>query len=282
MRVFIAGAGLMGSGIALDVGRKHDVIIYDISDKALRNAEKMASEHRLEVSVTKNIGEAAKCDIAIEAVFESLNLKVEVLSKLEKITKAYLCSNTSVISVDDIADRLESRERFCGLHWMNPPHVMPLVEIILSKYTEKNTVEFLEDFLRDLGKEPIICKGQSLVNRFNAAVLAEAAKMIEEGVKAEDVDKVWKCHLGILYTLFGPMGNIDHIGLDVVYYASLYLYERFGDEKFRPPQWLIEKVEKGELGVKSGKGVYEYPESERAFNERVVRVKNLLSFLGLR
>jgi 3-hydroxyacyl-CoA dehydrogenase len=120
---------------------------------------------------------------------------------------------------------------------------------------------------------------QSIVNRFNAAVLSEASKMIEEGVRVEDIDKVWRFHLGILYTLFGPMGNVDYIGLDVVYYASLYLYQRFRDEKFKPSHWLLEKVDKGELGVKTGKGIYEYQDIERAYVERVERIEKMLKFL---
>jgi len=226
--------------------------------------------------------EVKTCDLVIEAVVESLEVKAEVLKKFEKLTKAPLCSNTSVICVNDIAERLDERERFLGVHWMNPPYVMPLVEVVLSKYTDQKVARFVDDLLKDLGKEVVFCRNQSIVNRFNAAVLSEASKMIEEGVRVEDIDRVWKSHLGILYTLFGPMGNVDYIGLDVVYYASLYLYQRFRDEKFKPSQWLLEKVDKGELGVKTGRGIYEYKDIERAYVERVERVEKMLKFLGLK
>jgi len=288
MRVFIVGAGLMGQGIAIDVARKNDVVLYDVNKQALKNAEKMVGEmtDRAEIegniSFTHDIEDVKSCDLVIEAVFENLDVKADVLRRIEGLTDAPMCSNTSVICVDDIAERLEYRERFLGVHWMNPPHVMPLVEIVLSKYTNEKIAKFVKSFLKELGKEVVFCRNQSLVNRFNAAVLTEASRMVSEGVGFEDIDKVWKCHLGILYTLFGPLGNIDYIGLDVVYYASLYLYQRFGDEKFRPSDWLAEKVNNGELGVKTGKGIYKYPDFETAYLERVEKVEKLLRFLGLK
>ncbi len=288
MRVFVAGAGLMGQGIAVDLAKKYDVLVYDISEQAISKArqmvERLKEKYELEGSVdfTTNIRDAKDCDLAVEAVFENLDVKVEVLQKLEEITQSPLCSNTSVICVDDIAEKLKARERFMGVHWMNPPYTMPLVEIILSKYTGENAAVFVSKLLKDIGKETAICRNQSLVNRFNAAVLAEASKMLAEGVSYRDIDRVWKVHLGLLYTLFGPLGNLDYIGLDVVYSASLYLHQRFRDEKFKPPAWLREKVEKGELGIKTGVGIYSYTDFERAYLDRVERIERLLKFLELK
>ncbi len=291
MRVFIAGAGLMGQGIAVDLAKRYDVILYDVSEQAIERARdmvgKLAEGYELEgkVDFTMEIGDAKSCDLIIESVFENLDVKVEVLSKLERITSPKsppLCSNTSVICVDDIAERLDSRERFMGVHWMNPPHVMPLVEIILSQYTKEENADFVEDILKEIGKETVMCRNQSLVNRFNAAVLAEASKMIEEGVDHRHIDRVWKAHLGLLYTLFGPLGNLDYIGLDVVYSASLYLHQRFQDEKYRPPAWLKEKIDRGELGVKTGRGIYSYTDFESAYVDRVRSIESLLKFLGLK
>jgi 3-hydroxyacyl-CoA dehydrogenase len=280
MRVFVVGAGLMGRGIAIAIASKHEVVLQDVSEKALEAAREQIPEELLSrIEFTTSLEKVKDCDIVMEAVFEDLKTKVEVLREIEMLTSAPLCSNTSVISVDDIAEKLDSPSRFLGVHWMNPPHVMPLVEIVISRFTNSETVTFVESFLKELGKEVVVCRRQSLVNRFNAAVLSEASKMIEEGIKAEDIDRVWKRHLGLLYTLFGPLGNLDYIGLDVAYYASLYLYSRFGDEKFKPPEWLEERIKRGELGVKVGKGIYEY--SFKAYEERVERLKKLLNFLGL-
>jgi len=280
MKVMVVGAGLMGRGIAMAIAERHNVILQDVSEKALEAArEQIPDELLRRMEFTTSLEKARDCDIVMEAVFEDLNTKVEVLREVEKLTKATLCSNTSVISVDDIAEKLENPSRFMGVHWMNPPHVMPLVEIVISKYTDSEEISFVESFLKELGKEVVVCRSQSLVNRFNAAVLSEASKMIEEGVEAEEIDRVWKHHLGLLYTLFGPLGNLDYIGLDVAYYASLYLYKRFGDEKFKPPEWLQEKIQKGEVGVKAGKGIYEY--GPKAYEERVEKLRRLLEFLGL-
>ncbi len=280
MRVFVAGAGMMGRGIAIAIAAKHEVVLQDVSEKALDAAREQIPENLLSrIEFTTSIEKVRGCDVVMEAVFEDLNTKVEVLKEIEKLTDAPLCSNTSVISVDDIAVKLHNPSRFLGVHWMNPPHVMPLVEIVVSGYTDSKTISFIKDFLRGLGKEVVVCRGQSLVNRFNAAVLSEASRMMEEGVKVEDIDRVWKHHLGLLYTLFGPLGNLDYIGLDVAYYASLYLYSRFGDEKFKPPVWLQEKIKRGEVGVKAGKGIYEY--GPDAYEERVERLRRLLEFLGL-
>ncbi len=290
MRVFIAGAGLMGQGIAVDLAKKYDVILYDISEQAIERAkmmvEKLAGRYELEgkVDFTVEIGNAKSCDLVVESVFENLDVKVEVLNKLEKVTlpPTPLCSNTSVICIDDIAERLESRERFMGVHWMNPPHVMPLVEVILSRYTKEEAADFVEEILKGIGKETVMCRNQSLVNRFNAAVLAEASKMIGEGVNYEHIDKVWRVHLGLLYTLFGPLGNLDYIGLDVVYSASMYLYQRFHDEKYRPPSWLKDKIDRGELGVKTGRGIYTYTDFESAYLDRIEKIEDLLRFLRLK
>lgn len=281
MRVFVVGAGVMGRGIAIAIASKHKVFLHDVSEKALESAKEQIPNQLLDrIEFTTSLRKVKDCEIVMEAVFEDLNTKAEVLREIERITTAPLCSNTSVISIDDIAEKLDDPSRFLGVHWMNPPYIMPLVEIVISKYTNGKIVSFVESFLKSLGKEVVVCRGQSLVNRFNAAVLTEASRMIEEGIGAEDVDKLWRHHLGLLYTLFGPLGNLDYIGLDVVYYASLYLFNRFKDEKFKPPGWLEEKIKRGEFGVKVRKGIYEY--GPNAYEERVERLKKLLDFLGVR
>ncbi|WP_202318546.1 3-hydroxyacyl-CoA dehydrogenase family protein [Archaeoglobus neptunius] len=288
MRAFVAGAGLMGQGIAVDLARRYDVLVYDISEQALENARKIITgiaekaEVKGKIEFTTSLEDVKGCDVVVESVFENLEVKVELLRKIEKLTESPICSNTSVIVIDDIAERLESKERFLGVHWMNPPHIMPLVEIILSSYTDNETVRFVDGMLRNMGKKVVYCRNRSLVNRFNAAVLSESSRMIEEGVSFEDIDSVWKYHLGILYTLFGPLGNLDHIGLDVVHFASQYLYERYGDEKYRPSNWLLEKVQKGELGVKTGRGIYQYRDFESAYEERIKRILALMGCLDLK
>ncbi len=292
MKVFVAGSGIMGCGIAVAVAAKHDVLLYDINEDALNRASKIVSKIAAEAEVdtskiklTSNFNEVSKADLFIESVPESVAVKVPVLQKAEKLLpeNAIICSNTSVISINDLAEHIEAKYRFSGLHWMNPPHVLPLVEIVTSNYTSKDTIAKLRTFLEGLEKKPVVCRDKSLVNRFNAAVLYEAAKMIEEGVTFKEIDDVWRYHLGILYTLFGPLGNIDYIGLDIVLAASRYLYERYEDEKFKPPEWLERCVSSGKLGVKSGSGIYRYSRSfEEEYSERIRRIRDMLKFLDVR
>ena len=296
MRVFIAGSGLMGQGIAVDFAKGGcEVVLYDISLDAIERAKKMIDETlknlgidetaEAKISYTQNIEDVRNSDIVVEAVYEDLEIKSSVLKDIEGFVAdaTPICSNTSVIHIDDLAERVKRKGRFLGLHWMNPPYIMPLVEIVTSKHTSSSVVAEIKDFLeKRLGKKVITCKNQSLVNRFNAAVLGEATRMIAEGVRVEDIDAVWKYHLAILYTLFGPLGNLDYIGLDVVFAASQYLHLKYGDEKFRPPEWLAEKVRAGEVGIKSSKGIYEYNRNpEEMYLERVEGLKRFLRFLGL-
>ncbi len=223
-------------------------------------------------------------ELIIEAVPEDLELKQKVLTTAETQCQdtTILSTTTSVIQVSDIGEPLINPERFIGMHWMNPPHVLPLVEIIPGPSTSKEivtqTISFLED---QCGKKTVVCGDAPgfIVNRLAAAVLVEAAKMIEEDVATfEDIDRAWKEHMGYILLKFGPFGNIDHIGLDVVTMAANYLAFVLEDERYRPPSWLQEKVNSGELGTKSGKGVYDY--SDKTPEElRIERIQKLLDLI---
>jgi 3-hydroxyacyl-CoA dehydrogenase len=302
-RVFITGGGLMGQGIAIEMARGGcDVTIYDVSEKALKNARKMIQttlEELEKLGIAKdisatlnridyrqNLDDLANSDLVLEAVTEELSVKASVLQELERYVgdDIPICSNTSVICINDLARYLTVKERFLGLHWMNPPYIMPLVEIVRSDFTSDSIISSIKDLLETrLSKKTIVCRNQSIVNRFNAAVLAEATRIIrDDELSFEDIDNVWKYHLGILYTLFGPMGNLDYIGLETVLAASMYLYERFKEEKFKPSEWLLEKVRRGEVGIKASKGIYEYNRSfEEMYLSRVISILELLKFLKL-
>jgi 3-hydroxyacyl-CoA dehydrogenase len=225
-------------------------------------------------------------DFIIEAVPEDVDLKQKVLGAVEASCRkdAILATTTSVIQVSDIGASLERPEQFVGAHWMNPPYVLPLVEIIPGPSTSDDVVSSVRTFLEDTcGKKTVTCGDAPgfLVNRMAAAVLVEAAKMIEEGVASfEDIDRAWKEHMGYIFLQFGPFGNIDHIGLDTITMAANYLAFVLEDERFRPPSWLQEKVNAGDLGVKSGKGVYEYNKSPE--DMRIERIRKLLELLQQR
>jgi 3-hydroxybutyryl-CoA dehydrogenase len=214
-------------------------------------------------------------------------LKQKVLGAAEEVSKkdAILATTTSVIQVSDIGANLNRPEQFVGCHWMNPPYVLPLVEIIPGPHTSDDVVKSVRIFLEDTcGKKTVTCGDAPgfLVNRMAAAVLVEAAKMIEESVASfEDIDRAWKEHMGYIFLQFGPFGNIDHIGLDVITMAANYLAFVLEDERFRPPSWLQEKVEAGDLGTKSGKGVYDY--GDRSPEDlRIERIHKLLELIQQR
>jgi 3-hydroxyacyl-CoA dehydrogenase len=306
-KTHVIGAGAMGHGIAQVFALAGcDVIISDVNEEILQKA-KSHVEANLNFLVQYKMVEAesipailnriqtatsqddvpSDVDFIIEAVPEDVDLKQKVLGAAEKASKknAILATTTSVIQVSDIGANLDRPEQFVGAHWMNPPYVLPLVEIIPGPHTSDAVVKSVRKFLEDTcGKKTVTCGDAPgfLVNRMAAAVLVEAAKMIEEGVASfEDIDRAWKEHMGYIFLQFGPFGNIDHIGLDVITMAANYLAFVLEDERFRPPSWLQEKVEAGDLGTKSGKGVYDYGDlSPEAL--RIERIRKLLELIQQR
>jgi 3-hydroxyacyl-CoA dehydrogenase len=226
-------------------------------------------------------------DFIIEAVPEDVELKQRVLGAAAASCSddAILATTTSVIQVADIAEGMSKPERFIGAHWMNPPYVLPLVEIIPGPKTDDGVIIAVRTFLEETcGKRTVTCGDAPgfLVNRMAAAVLVEAAKMVEEGIASfEDIDRAWKKHMGYIFLQFGPFGNIDHIGLDVINLAANYLAFVLEDERFRPPAWLQEKIEAGDLGTKTGKGVYDY-EGRSPEDLRIDRTKKLLEIIKSR
>ena len=239
------------------------------------------------VTVTNSEDYHSDTQFVIEAVPEDLDLKQKVLGAAEQAfdKETILATTTSVIQVSDIGASLERPEQFIGAHWMNPPYALPLVEIIPGPKTTDDVVKSIRTFLEDTcGKRTVTCGDAPgfLVNRMAAAVLVEAAKMIEEGVASfEDIDRAWKEHMGYIFLEFGPFGNIDHIGLDTINMAANYLAFVLEDERFRPPAWLQEKVNTGDLGTKTGKGIYDY--SDRSPEDlRIERIQRLLELIKAR
>lgn len=303
-RTAVIGAGLMGRGIAQVFARAGcQVSLYDVDEKALGRAldlirsdlslltrhgvigEKMIPPVLSRIITRKGLEESvAEADLVVEAVPERVDLKQEVFSRVEACCPehAILATTTSVIRVGDIASACQRPERVVGTHWMNPPFVLPLVEIVRGPATSKKVVETVRSFLEEkCGKRTVTCGDTPgfLVNRMAAAVLAEAAKLVEEGATSfEDIDRAWKEHLGFVLLLFGPFGNLDYIGLDVVYMAAKYLAWALKDERYTPPSWFEGKVSRGELGVKAGKGIYDYSgrSPEDLWQERVEKLLDIL------
>ena len=305
-RTCVFGAGAMGQGIAQVFAHSGcEVTVVDVSADALKSVRKnveanlkLLSEYNQckeseirqtldRIHTASEMQNGSQFDFVIEAVPEDLDLKQKVLASAEKqaTEDTILATTTSVIQISDIVGGLQRPEYFIGTHWMNPPYVLPLVEIIPGKETSEQVVASTKSFLEDrCGKKTVTCGDAPgfLVNRMAAAVLVEAAKMVEEGIATfEDIDRAWKEHMGYIFLQFGPFGNIDHIGLDVITMAANYLAFVLEDERFRPPSWLQEKVEAGDLGTKTGKGIYDYS-GKTPDDMRMERVRKLLELLQCR
>ena len=303
----VIGAGAMGHGIAQAFAQSgFQVALQDVAADVLEKAKghvetnlTLLAEYGMVKSeeigeileritpVSKLEDAVADADLVIEAVPEDVELKQKVLRAVEASCPedTLLATTTSVIQVGDIAEGIQKPERFIGTHWMNPPFVLPLVEIVRGPKTSESVISSVQTFLEDeCGKRTVVCGDTPgfLVNRMAAAVLVEAAKMVEDGIASfEDIDRAWKEHMGYVFLQFGPFGNIDHIGLDVIGLAANYLAFVLEDESFRPPPWLQEKVDSGDLGTKTGKGIYDY--GGRSPEElRVERIRKLLEILQVR
>jgi 3-hydroxyacyl-CoA dehydrogenase len=305
----VLGAGAMGHGIAQVFAQAGcDVNLYDIDREALDQVKEKINANLLFLhkhrAITRETipftltrinlepdfdAAVSKADLILEAVPERLDLKRDIFEQAEKTCpkKAILSSTTSVIRVGDIAEELKTPERLVGTHWMNPPYVLPLVEIIRAPRTKETAVKQVQNFLeKQCGKRTVICNDAPgfIVNRLAGAVLTEAATLIEEGVASHvEIDRAFKEHLGPVFLQYGPFGNLDYIGLDVIVLAAKYLSWALDDERYKLPKWLEDTVLKGNLGIKSGKGIYDYPNQspEQLRQKRAEELLILLQKVGL-
>jgi 3-hydroxybutyryl-CoA dehydrogenase len=284
-RVFVAGAGFMGHGIAqsLAAAGKH-VSLYEPElsraqagrERVAANLARQVDKGKLEAAVAREMVErveavdhpsgAASADLIIEAVFEDAAVKSDLFRTLDRVvpTHVVFASNTSSISIDRLAESLSPsrRERFVGMHFFSPVPVMPLIELIRGSATSDETEARIRGLAAELGKEVILSADRPgfIVNRILMPFLAEAMLALEEGLgTAEDIDT--GARVGLNHPM-GPLALADFIGLDVCLGIMHVLHEGLGDERFRPPRILEEHVAAGRLGQKSGRGFYAYPAAE--------------------
>jgi len=277
--VGVLGAGQMGSGIAhVFAQHGYQVFIYDISEAQLAKAL-MTIEQNLErqarkgvvfttgikgimtrITVTRNLSDFSGCDLVVEAATENEALKFELFRKLDEIVNedAILASNTSSISITRIGAVTKRPDKVIGMHFMNPVPVMQLVEVIRGLATGEKTFQAIAALVAGLGKEMAVSRDFPgfIVNRVLIPMINEAAFALYEGVaSAEDIDKGMK--LGTNQPM-GPLQLADFIGLDTVLAICNVLHNGFKDPKYRPCPLLVQMVDAGYLGKKSGRGFYSY------------------------
>ena len=280
-RILVVGSGLMGSGIA-QVCAQSGIQVFlsdvkrEIIDRALKNIAwsvgKLIEKGKLKetqeaimarVRPIDSLILSAEVDLAIEAVFERLDLKQEIFRKLDEIcgSETVIASNTSAIAITELAAVTKRPEKVLGLHFFNPVPMMEAVEVIRGAATGVQTVERGMEFVRKIGKEPIMVNRDVagfLINRINYPSTMEAMRMVEEGVgTVEDIDKGLRLASG---RRMGIFETSDMVGLDVTYNALLAMYHETGDPRWFPPMILRRKVKAGHLGRKTGRGWYEYNE----------------------
>jgi 3-hydroxybutyryl-CoA dehydrogenase len=281
--IAVIGAGIMGRGIAHAAALGgYRTILEDLLPESLRKAqseirgnldkavelgkvEKQAADaaySRIEYAST--VEEAARdADLVIEAVPEEMESKVEIFTLLDKICRPHtiLASNTSSLSVTEIASVTWRPKKCLGMHFFNPVHKMKLLEIVRALETDQETLDAAVEVGKRMGKEVVAIKESPgfITSRINAMIGNEAFYMLQEGIaSAADIDKALK--LGLNHPM-GPFELVDLVGLDTRLHILEYLHKTLG-EKFRPSPLLVQYVKAGRLGRKAGRGVYEYPEQQ--------------------
>lgn len=286
-RVFVAGAGLMGHGI----GQVHaaigkDVVLYEPElaraqagrDRIAGNLDRAVAKGRLDsagrdatlgrIEATDDMTKVRDADLAVEAVFEDLDVKRELWRELDELApeRTLFASNTSSISIDTLAGAVSPgrKAKFVGMHFFSPVPVMPLVELVRGHATTSETEAAIRELTDELGKKLIVSADRPgfLVNRILMPFLAEAMRTLEEGTgTAEDIDTGAK--VGLSHPM-GPFELADFIGLDVTLDVMQVLHEGLHQEHFRPPKVLVDLVAAGHLGQKTGRGFYAYPREPKA------------------
>ncbi len=285
----IIGAGLMGHGIAqIFALNGRNVLISDIQEEMLRKALEniranlslfvengMISFEEVEpaisrITFTTSLEKAAKpADLVIEAVSENLELKQSIFKSLDEMceAKTILCTNTSVMSITQIASKSINRSRIVGTHFWNPPHLIPLVEVVPGDDTAPGVVESTFHLLKAVGKHPVRVKRDVpgfVGNRLQHALWREALSIVDEGIaEPAVVDEVVKMGFGIRLPVLGPLENVDLVGLDLTHAIHDYILKHL-NASGEPSPLLKRKMDKGDMGFKTGKGLQVWTNEEMA------------------
>ena len=247
---------------ALDAGRRR---IHSSLSKALERGKLTAGDGeaiRSRLAFSSSLAEMSSSDLILEAIVENLDVKREVYRALDASCPAHtiFCSNTSSLTITEMAAATKRPDRFAGLHFFNPVPVMKLAEVVRGLATSDETVATVTAFARALGKEPVACRDNSgfIVNRLLVPFLLDAIRAHEQGVGSlEDIDTGMK--LGCAHPM-GPFELLDYVGLDTVYAIAEIMFAEYREGRFAPPALLKRLVLAGRFGRKSGSGFFEYDE----------------------
>jgi 3-hydroxybutyryl-CoA dehydrogenase len=278
-KVGVVGCGLMGSGIAQVCAQSgYQVVVSEADDGLLKKGlaaisnflaksidrgrisqqDREATLSRLEG--TTDMKDFSACNLVIEAVNENMDLKKRIFAEIDKISPqdAILASNTSALSIIEMAAVTRRSEKVLGLHFMNPVPIMPLLEIVQTIATDNEVLETCKTFGKSLGKTIVVAKDTPgfIVNRLHIPFTLNAIRMLEAGIATrEDIDASIK--LGLNYPM-GPLTLADFLGIDTLYYIACDMYEKLKEPQYAPPVLLQKLIAAGWYGRKSGKGFYEY------------------------
>jgi 3-hydroxybutyryl-CoA dehydrogenase len=278
-KVGVVGLGTMGAGIAQvsiqagfetigrevteELGERGRATIEHYLARGVDKGRLSRDEHNAAVArlmLTTELSDLAECDLVIEAVLEELELKREVFAELDRLTMpgTILATNTSALSVSDIASATQHPERVVGMHFFNPAPVLPLVEIVRTSQSSGEAVDAAYDWAERAGKQPVRCNDTPgfIVNRILIPLLNDCVRLLDEAdVRPEDMDKAMTNGAG---WPMGPCALIDLIGIDVHVHASEALHGKLDEPRVAPPERLVRMQHEGKLGRKSGEGFYTY------------------------
>ena len=292
-KVIIAGPGTMGASLAQVYALAGwDVVLYGRGESGLERGRHLISLNQTtliekdiiseaqsaaaleKISCTTSMDCFADCDLVVESIVEDMEKKKALWEKISEIVpeNTLLSSNTSGLSITEMAKAVRHPERFMGQHWLNPPHLLPLCEIVVGEKSDPEYVAEMRALVASLGKSPVIVKDIPgfLINRIQFALLREALHIVESGwASFEDIDTVLKGGMGLRYAALGPFGVADFGGLDVFEHISSYLNAELCDRK-DVSEMFSGMVAEGKLGVKSGAGFYDYSngKADTAIRER--------------
>ncbi len=278
-KVAVIGCGLMGAGIVEVSARAgFDTTVRELDDELLdaglervrgslgkavakgRLEQSAADEALARITGTTRLEDLEQADLVIEAIVENPEVKARMLGEIDRLVQAeaVFASNTSSLTVTQLAAATNRADRVIGLHFFNPVPVMKLVEVVRILTTADEVVTAASEFVRAIGKEPVQCRDNSgfIVNRLLVPYLLDAIRAVEEGVGSiEDIDKGMQ--LGCGHPM-GPLTLLDFVGLDTTYYIANIMFEEYHEKRFAPPPLLKRMVLAGHHGRKSGRGFYDY------------------------